>query len=160
MQGYRARQIAAISDAVAAARLEVRRRQCFEPLLFAEVFLARGGLRVPGGPDDEDRRRQLAEALLTALRAGRDSDPDPTLRRELHRVRQELAWARALEREGVVGFRLRLPAAALQNPICEHLLNENHGLGPGVYRKYDVVVLRPECDGYRFEPVLADEIES
>lgn len=159
MRGYKAKQIATITDAVAAARLEMRRQGVFTPQRFAQVFIAQGGIQIPGEPDNEAERRRVAEAVLAALAAGRQSDPDPTVRRELSRARQEAAWTEASQSDRVVGFSIQLSSEAAQHPVCEHLLNDNHGLGPTVFRKHEIVVLRPECDGCTFKPVYADEIE-
>lgn len=159
MPGYRAKQLARITDAVAAARLEMRRLGRFDPLLFAEVYVRNGGIQIPG-QTDEAAGAALGEALLAALRAGRGTSEDPHLRRELQRAFQEAEWTRLSESDRVVGFRVRLSPQAQDNPACEDLIKHSHGLGAGVFRKHEIAVLRPECaDGCGFTPVYADDLE-
>jgi len=159
MATYKARQIAAISDAVAAARLEMRRQRRFEPLLFAEVFIHHGGIQIPGKPDDAAGAEQVAKALLSAVRAGQRHSTDPDVERELRRVYQETSWTEASESDQVVGFAIRLGAKAEADPNCEHLIKENHGLGAGVFRKHEVLVLQPACADCQFIPVYAHDLE-
>lgn len=160
MAVYRARQIAAIRAAITAARLVLQQSGSEEPLVFARAFVARSGVQVPGSPDDAGAARELGERLLQALASGAYHHPDdPDLQREIERARNETAWVAAMRDDKVVGFYLQLPAQALQSPTVEALSHENRGLGPGVLRKGDIVVLQPECDGARFIPVLEDEIE-
>ena len=68
MRAYKARQIARITDAIAAARLELRRQRRFDPLLFAQVFVAHQGPQIPGQPDAEAAAHRLGELLLEGLR--------------------------------------------------------------------------------------------
>lgn len=157
---YRARQIAAIRDAVSAARQALRSEGRFDPVRFAEVFIAEGGVQIPGRPDEHEAARELGIALREALARGeRHHAEDANLQREIRRAVAETCWAEAMEDDTVVGFYLDLPPAALDSPTAEALSHENHGLGPGVFRKADVVVLQPACDGARFIPVREHEIE-
>lgn len=159
MRGYKAKQIEIITDAVAAARLEMRRQRRFTPQLFAQVFIAHGGIQIPGEPDNEAERARVAEAVTRALAGGQSGDIDPTVQRELQRARQEASWTEAAESDWVVGFSISLSPQAARHPVCEHLLNDNRGLGANVFRKHEIVVLRPECDGCSFQPVYADDLE-
>lgn len=161
MVGYRARQLGAIRDAIAAAREALRRSGGDDPLVFATAFVAEGGIQVPGRPGDVSAIRSLGESLLRALASGSYHQPnDPDLQREINRARNEARWVNVMREAKVVGFYLQLPPQALRSPTVEALSHENRGLGPGVFRKGDIVVLQPECDGARFIPVLEDEIES
>lgn len=159
MDRYKARQIAAISDAVAAARLELRRRRRYDPLTFAEAYIAHGGVQIPGRPDDTAGAAALAEGLLRALRTGQRHASDPLLAVELQRVHQETAWTEQADADQVVGFAVRLGAKAEDDPDCQALLKANHGLGPGVFRKHQVVVLQPACADCHFVPVYAHDLE-
>jgi hypothetical protein len=157
---YRARQIAVIRDAVAAGRDALRASDDPSPLLFARAFIAAGGVQIPGQPDADDARDALAERLLRALATDqRRVAGDRDLQRELDRAHAETAWVRAQADDLVVGFRLELPPAAMEGPTAEALSHDNHGLGPGIVRKADIVVLQPDCDGARFYPVTEHEIE-
>ena len=161
MVGYRARQLGAIRNAIAAAREALRRSGSDDPLVFAKAFVAEGGIQVPGHPGDESAMRSLGERLLRAFASGCYHHPDdPDLQREIDRSRNEAHWVSVMHEEKVVGFYVQLPPQALRSPTVEALSHENRGLGPGVFRKGDIVVLQPECDGARFIPVLEDEIES
>ncbi|MCO6439896.1 MAG: hypothetical protein J5I81_02160 [Nitrococcus mobilis] len=160
MVGYRARQLAAIRDAVAAAREALRRNGTDDPLVFAKVFVAQDGIQVPGHPDDGTAMRALGEQLLRALASGRCYRPeDPDLQREIDRVHNEVQWVAAQRDDKIVGFFLQLPAQAKRSPAMDALGHHNSGLGPGVFCKGDIVVLQPECDGARFIAVFEDEIE-
>lgn len=160
MIGYRARQLAAIRDAIAAAREVLRCNGTDDPLEFARAFVAQGGIQVPGRPDDAEAMRALGERVLRAFASGSYHHPeDPDLQREVERVCNETHWVAAMRDDKVVGFFVQLPAHALRSPTVEALSHENRGLGPGVFRKGDIVVLQPECDGARFIAVLEDEVE-
>lgn len=160
MVSYRARQLAAIRDAVAVAREALRCNGVDDPLVFGRVFVAEGGIQVPGRPDDAAAVRALSERLLRALASGSYPHPeDPDLQREIERARNEARWVAAMRDDKVVGFFVQLPMHARRSPTVEALSHENRGLGPGVLRKGDIVVLQPECDGARFIAVLEDEIE-
>lgn len=160
MVGYRARQLAVIRDAVAAAREALRHNGVDDPLVFARAFVAEGGIQVPGRSEDTVAMQALGERLLRALTSGSYQHPeDPDLQREIERARNEARWVAAMRDDKIVGFFMQLPAHALRSPTVEALSHENRGLGPGVLRKGDIVVLQPECDGVRFIAVLEDEIE-
>lgn len=160
MVGYRARQLAAIRDAVAAAREALRCNGTDDPLVFARAFVAQGGIQLPGRADDMVARRLLGEQLLRALASGvRHRPENPDLQREIDRVHNEVQWVAAQRDDKIVGFFLQLPTQARRSPTMEALSHSNSGLGPGVFRKGDIVVLQPECDGARFIAVLEDEIE-
>ncbi|MDN5851110.1 MAG: hypothetical protein L0H63_15990 [Nitrococcus sp.] len=160
MIAYRARQLAAIRDAIAAAREALQCSGADDPLAFAGVFVAQGGIQLPGRPNDAPAMRALGERLLHALASASYHHPeDPDLQREIERAHNEVHWVTAMRDDKVVGFFLQLPTQALRSPTVEALSHENRGLGPGVLRKGDIVVLQPECDGARFVAVLEDEIE-
>ncbi|MDN5869704.1 MAG: hypothetical protein L0H73_03120 [Nitrococcus sp.] len=160
MLAYRARQLAAIRDAIAAARAELQRSGAEGALAFARIFVAQGGIQLPGRPNEAPAMRALGERLLQALASASYHHPeDADLQREIERARNEVRWLAAMRDDKVVGFFLQLPTQALSAPSVEALSHENRGLGPGVFRKGDIVVLQPECDGARFIAVLEDEIE-
>lgn len=160
MAQFRARQLAVIRDAVAAGREAMRATGDYDALTFARAFIDAGGVQLPGRPDAEEEAAALGERLLQALAGGSGRHPgDPDLQREVDRARTEARWTAAQGDDKVVGFFMTLPEAALDSPTAEALSHENHGLGPGVFRKADIVVLQPDCDGARFHPVLEDEIE-
>ena len=159
MAAFRARQVARIRDAVAAGRQAVREVGEADPVVFARAFVAAGGAQVPG-----DRQGEAGEALgvrlLEAVARGRGAAPeDPDLDRELRRASTEARWAMALEDDRIVGFLLDLPESALETPTVEALAHQSQGLGPGVFRKAEILVLQPECDGARFIPVTEHDIE-
>ncbi len=157
---YRARQIALLRDAVAAGRDALRACAEPSPLVFARGFVNAGGAQIPGAPNDDTARQALGERLLRALAAGsRRAGGDPDLQRELDRAHNETAWVAAQADEFIVGFRLELPPTALEGATAEALSHENHGLGPGIYRKADILVLQPDCDGARFHPVTEHDVE-
>jgi len=160
MAAFRARQIETIRNAVGEGRAAVRAAGRFEPAVFAEAFVAAGGVQIPGAPDDEQRRREVAEALLEALRRGRRRSDDRDVQREIDRAHNEVQWARAQLDDKIVGFYAHFPEGALESPEVETLSHAMHGYSAGVFRKSDVVVLQPVCDGTRFTPVLEDEVES
>lgn len=160
MVTYRARQLAAIRDAIAAAREALHCSATDDPLAFARIFVARGGIQLPGRPSDAPAMRALGERLLSALASTNHHHPeDADLQREIERAHNEARWLAAMRDDKVVGFFLQLPTQALRSPTAEALSHKNRGLGPGVLRKGDIVVLQPECDGARFVAVLEDEIE-
>ena len=159
MAAFRARQVARIRDAVAAGRQAVRAAGEADVPCFARAFVAAGGAQVPGDRDGA-AGAALGERLLGALAAGRRTAPDDAdLDRELRRAHTETRWAMALDDDRIVGFLLDLPDAALAHPSAEALAHQSHGLGPGVLRKADILVLQPECDGARFIPVTEHDIE-
>lgn len=159
MAAFRARQVARIRDAVATARQAVRQAAHPDRLLFARAFVDAGGAQVPGDRDGE-ASAALAERLLDAVAGGQSEAPaDADLERELQRVRTETEWALALDDERIVGFLLDLPDSAMETPTVEALAHQSQGLGPGIFRKADILVLQPECDGARFIPVTEHDIE-
>ncbi len=159
MATFRARQVARIRDAIAAGRQAVRQSGTPDRLTFARAFVDAGGPQVPGDRSG-DASTALAERLIPAVAAGHTgAADDPDLDRELLRVRNETDWALALDDERVIGFLLDLPEAALETPTVEALAHQSQGLGPGVFRKADILVLQPECDGARFIPVTDHDIE-
>lgn len=158
MAVFRARQVARIREAVAAGRDAVRRAGRFEPALFARAYVGAGGTQVPGAPPEAGEA--LGEQLLRALAEGRREAADaPDLDRELRRVFTEVRWAEAQADDHVVGFLLQLPPGAEASPTAEALAHQSQGLGPGVFRKGEIVVLQPECDGARFLPVTDHDVE-
>lgn len=159
MAVFRARQVARIRDAVVVGRQAVRAAAHADPCVFARAFVQAQGVQVPGDPSPE-AAAALAQRLLSALANGvRQAPNDPDLQREIQRAHAEAQWALSLDDDRVVGFLLDLPAAALENPTVEALAHQSQGLGPGVFRKADVLVLQPECDGARFIAVSEHDIE-
>jgi len=159
MADFRARQVARIRDAIAAGRQAVRQAGQADRLTFARAYVDAGGPQVPGDREGE-ASDALAARLMPALAEGRTrASDDADLDRELIRVDNETEWALALDDERVIGFLLDLPDAALETPTVEALAHQSQGLGPGVFRKADILVLQPECDGARFIPVTDHDIE-
>lgn len=159
MAAFRARQVARIRDAIAAGRQAVRQAGACDRSTFARAYVDAGGPQVPGDRSGE-ASTALAERLMRAVTAGRSRAVDDTdLDRELLRVHNETDWALALDDERVIGFLLDLPEVALETPTVEALAHQSQGLGPGVFRKADILVLQPECDGARFIPVTDHDIE-
>ncbi len=160
MASFKARQIARIKDAVAAARLALRQSGRYEPLEFARVFVAHDGVQLPGATADEQTRQRVAQAVLQSLQAGGHASDDADVARELRRIEQETDWVRYSADERVVAFRLVLGPRSQGLPACQALLKERgSGLGPGLFGKYDIVVLPPECVDCRFEPVYEHDLE-
>lgn len=160
MSVFRARQVATIRDAVAAGRLAVREAGVADPITFARAFVSLNGAQRPDITDPPSHA-ELGQQLLAALAKNPQSESlDADLQRELRRARQEAQWAMAMEDDAVAGFLLQLPASALETPRGEALAHQSFGLGPGVFRKTDIVVLQPECDGAVFVPISQHEIES
>lgn len=158
MAVFRARQVARIRDAVASGRAALRRAGRYEPARFARAYVAAGGLQVPDAPAAAGVA--LGERLLQAVAAGRRRAPDdPDLDRELRRVASEARWAEAQADDRIVGFLLRLPPGAEASPTAEALAHQSQGLGPGVFRKGEILVLQPDCDGAEFVPVTDHEVE-
>lgn len=137
-------------------------RQCARPdrLTFARAFVDAGGAQVPGDRSGE-ASEALGERLLTAVADGQpaEASTDADLKRELQRVHTETDWALALDDERIIGFLLDLPDSAMEIPTVEALAHQSQGLGPGIFRKADILVLQPECDGARFIPVTEHDIE-
>lgn len=159
MAAFRARQVATIRDAVAAGRQAVRQAARPDRITFARAYVEAGGAQVPGDRAGAPSRA-LGERLLAAVAGGQDqAADDPDLERELRRVATETEWARALDDERVIGFLIEFPDAALETPTVEALAHQSQGLGPGIVRKADILVLQPECDGVRFIPVTEHDIE-
>lgn len=158
MAVYRARQVARIREAVNAGRMAVRAAGIADARVFARAFVEAGGAQVPGDPS-EAAAQALGEQLLAALARGEASAADPNLDRELKRAQTEAEWAMALDDDRIVGFLLQLPEQALEQPTVEALAHQSQGLGPGVVRKADVVVLQPDCDGAEFIALSDHDIE-
>jgi len=157
---YRARQLATIREAVAAGRDALRRAGSQDPRVFARAFVEAGGVQIPGDPGDTAAAAELAEALLRSLERGEHSHPaSPHLQRELDRALREVRWTAAQTDDKIVGFYMQVPERLMDDPGVEAMSHENQGLGPGVFRKADILVLQPQFDGVRFIPVLEDEIE-
>ena len=156
MNDYNPEQFDRIRMAIAQARAAMRAVGRFEPLVFARAFIAADGLQVPGEQADTAR---LATLLLQALERDEAGGADALLAREIERARSEARWAKLAESDDVVGFHMQLPGAALLDPVCRAVLKADHGLGAAVFRKAEIVVLPAACDGARFTPVYAHEIE-
>lgn len=158
MAAYRARQLAVIRDAIAAGREALRAAASPDARVFAAAYIAAGGVQIPGEPE-ADAATELARRLEASLEAGVRRVDDPHLQREIDRAHREVAWVAAQSDDSIVGFHLALPASAMDSPTAEALSHQDHGLGPGVFRKGDIVVLQPDCDGARFTPVTEHEVE-
>lgn len=159
MSGYTPEQIGRIRRAVAEAREAMRRQDSFTPLSFAGAFIERDGIQIPGAMRGARTREEIAAELLAALREGKPTSEDPVVAREIQRARAEVHWAAAARSDKVVGFRLQLSPEARRRPECLALLNADRGLGPSVFRKGEVVVLPPGCEGAEFIPVREDDVE-
>jgi len=158
MAVFRARQVARIRDAVASGRDALRRAARYDRELFARAYVAADGPQVPDAPPEAGA--ELGRRLLQAVAAGRREAPeDPDLHRELRRVDIETRWAEAQADDHIVGFLLRLPPSAEASPTAEALAHQSQGLGPGVFRKGEILVLQPECDGAELVPVTDHEVE-
>ena len=155
---YTPAQAAAIRRAVAAGREALRRARDYSPLRFARAYIESGGVQPPGRPDDGASAQDLSLRILAALEGRGAAGDDADLRVELRRIHAETAWARAAASDKVVGFRLQLSDAAAALPVCAALAAVDHGLGAAVFRKAEIVILPPQCDG-RFIPVGEDEVE-
>ena len=158
MAVYKARQVATIREAIAAGRDALRQNGSRDPGDFAEAYIAAHGVQVPGEPKS-DRAAELAEQLRDCLARGIRRVDDRDLQREINRVHQEVQWLDAQYDDSIVGFFLELPEAALDSPTAEALSHQMEGLGPGVFRKADIIVLQPDCDGARFTPVTEHDLE-
>jgi hypothetical protein len=159
MRAYLPEQVQIIRGAVARGREAMRRRGRFDPVVFARAFIEHGGIQIPGQPDVQEARENIAREVLSLLASGAPESRDATVAREVRRARAESDWTRHAEADKVVGFRLHLGPGAERSPVCQTLLNVDHGLGQGVYRKAEVAVLPPDCDDSSFAPVLEDEVE-
>lgn len=158
MAAYRARQIAAITDAVAAARLALRRRETVTLLDYAEIYVREGGMQVPGERDAPAAAAAGTE-LLAALREQRPPR-DSLAQRELARLELELRWLELARDERLVGVRLQVPEALREEPELKPLMKGDQGLGGGIFRKYAIVVLPPLALGaVSLQPVYEDELE-
>ena len=156
---YTLEQIKTIRGAVAEGREAMRQTREFDPIVFARAFIAHGGIQIPGAPDDVKKRREIEGWLVQSLEQGAPVNNDRTLLREFNRARAETQWTEAAESESVVGFRLKLPPQAEFSPIGHELTKQDHGLGAMVYRKGEIAVLPPECDGSIFTPIIEHEVE-
>lgn len=158
MAAYKARQLAILRDAIAAGRDAMRAADSRDPRVFARAFIDADGVQIPGRRDAPEAA-DLARRLLECLDSGQRRVDDPDLQREIDRAHREVDWVAAQHDDSIVGFYLQLPAGAMESPTAEAMGHESHGLGPGVYRKADIVVLQPELDGARFTPVTEHEVE-
>lgn len=158
MAVYKARQVATIRDAIAAGREALRQAESRDPRVFAEAYIAANGVQIPGEPRSE-RAADLARQLRDSLDRGRRRVQDSDLRREIERVHQEVQWLDAQYDDSIVGFLLELPESAKESPTVEALSHQMEGLGPGVFRKADIIVLQPDCDGARFSPLTEHDLE-
>lgn len=159
MQNYTPEQVAIIRVAIVKGHEAMQRQGKFEPLVFARAFIEHGGIQIPGKPENEKARREVARQLLRSLETDKCVSEEATLVREVNRAQIEAQWAAAAVSDKVVGFRVTLSQNAQANPNCLAIVGADHGLGEAVIRKAEVVVLPPECDGYTITPVLEDEIE-
>lgn len=156
MPDYTPEQRERIRLAIAHGRDAMRVAGQFEPLVFARAFIAAGGLQVPGAAADT---AALAARVVTALEQNESGNADALVAREVERARAEARWTQLAESDAVVGFHLQLPGAARLDAACREILKSDHGLGAAVFRKFEIVVLPPACDGARFTPVYDHEIE-
>jgi len=158
MAVYKARQLATIREAIAAGRQALRDAASRDPQVFAQAYIAADGVQIPGQPRSE-QAAELADQLRHCLASGTRRVTDPDLQREINRVHQEVQWLDAQYDDSVVGFLLQLPEAALESPTVEALSHQMEGLGPGIFRKADIVVLQPDCDGATFQPLTEHDLE-
>ncbi|MBS3785618.1 MAG: hypothetical protein KGY57_02300 [Gammaproteobacteria bacterium] len=160
MPVFRARQVAKIRDAIAAGRKAVRQAGTADPVIFARAFVEAGGAQRPD-VDDPKEHAVVGEQLLGLLAKNPNAESvDPDVQRELRRAREQTNWAILMEDDAVAGFLLKLSDDALATPRGEALAHQSFGLGPGIFRKADIPVLQPECDGAVFLPISQHEIES
>ena len=159
MQGYTPEQVTTIRAAIVEGYEAMRQQGKFEPLVFAHAFIGHGGIQIPGKPANEKARRKVAQQLLRSLETGGRTSKDATVVREVNRAQMEAQWAAAAVSDKVVGFRITLSPNAQANPNCLAIVGADHGLGEAVFRKLEIVILPPECDGYTITPVLEDEVE-
>lgn len=159
MAQYTAEQIRTIRQAIAQGRAAMQRAGRYEALVFAEAYLAHGGIQLPGADGDDAARARVAEQLLESLRSGHAAGVDQHVLREIKRVHTEVRWAKLAESDQVVGFYLRMGAAAQLDSACRELLHQDHGLGAAVFPKAQTVVVPVGCDDYEFTPVLEHELE-
>ncbi len=158
MAVYKARQLATIREAVAAGREALRKQASRDPQVFAQAYIAADGVQIPGQPRSEQApglARRLQDCLTNGVRHVDESD----LQREIDRVHQEVQWLDAQYDDSVVGLLLELPEAAKDSPTVEALSHQMEGLGPGVFRKADIIVLQPDCDGASFTPLTEHDLE-
>ncbi len=161
MSTYRAKQVAAITDAVGAARQALRGCSPVDAARFAEIYVREGGVQIPGPEQDPGAAARIGERLLAILRGEHSDSAEPErVRGELCRIRRELAWLEYSQQEQVIGFRLLVDNAARDEPVLQPLLKSDNGLGVGVFAKYDIVVVPAELESHvRFEPVYEQELE-
>lgn len=157
--GYTPEQLVKIRRAVAKGREAMRRNDSFTPLVFARAYVEHDGLQIPGDGADEQSRREYAKGLIEAVENAQSVHDDALIAREIRRIHMEVQWALASQSDKVVGFRLKLGREAERHPECLALLSSDRGLGTSVFRKGEVVILPPNCDGGEFVPVTEDEIE-
>lgn len=160
MPVFRARQVATIRDAIAAGRAAVRMARVADPVVFARAFVDAGGAQRPDVKDQQAHEKLGVQLLVQLAKDPEAESSDPDLQRELVRARQQAQWAMAIEDDSIAGFLLQLSPGALATPRGEALAHQSFGLGPGVFRKTDIPVLQPECDGAVFLPISQHEIES
>ena len=159
MSGYTSDQLERIKHAVAQAREAMRHARRYEAIVFAQAFIASGGIQIPGQSVTDPMQERVARSVLASLRDQRHASDDATVRREIKRAYEEARWVSAAQSDRVVGFLLQLGPGAVGFPECRELLGRNHGLGAAVFPKAQIVVLPPECVDYEFTPVLEDEVE-
>lgn len=159
MAQYSAQQIRIIKRAMALGRAAMQRAGRYEPLIFAEAYVAHDGVQIPGAEGENPVRTRVADRLLQSLRGGHRETADTDVARELKRVQAEVRWARLAESDQVVGFHLRMGPAAQLESACRELLYQDHGLGAAVFPKAQTVVVPVGCEDYEFTPVLEHELE-
>lgn len=159
MAQYSAKQIRIIKQAMALGRAAMQRSGRYEPLVFAEAYVAHDGVQIPGAEGDDAARARLADRLLESLLSDHTGTADEHLKRELRRVHTEVRWARLAESEQVVGFHLQMGPAAQLESTCRELLHRDYGLGTAVFPKAQTVVLPVGCEDCTFTPVLEHELE-
>jgi len=158
MANFRARQLANIREAVDYGRQALRAADSRDPAVFAAAYIEACGPQIPGDTAPE-AGAELGGRLRQAVSRGERHVADGDLQRELDRVHGEVAWVVAQADDQVAGLLLELPPGAEESPTAEALSHQSEGLGPGVFRKADIVILQPDCDGARFHPVTHHDIE-
>jgi hypothetical protein len=159
MAQYSAEQIQIIKQAMVMGRAAMQRTGRYEPLIFADAYVAHDGVQIPGAESDDAARTRVADRLLESLRSGYIATGDAHVMRELKRAQTEVRWARLAESDLVVGFHLRMGPGAQLESACRELLHQDHGLGAAVFPKAQTVVVPASCEDYEFTPVLEHELE-
>jgi len=159
MDLYTAEQVKTIRHAIGAARRALAACGRFRPIEFARVFVRHAGIQIPGRPQDVELADKVASELLRSLELAAQTHDDVHVGRELHRARIECEWAELAGDEQVVGIRVVLGSESSALTLCRMALEQDFGLGAGVFPCSRIIVLAPACQDYRIAPVTAHEVE-